>query len=164
MIRLLVTGGTLDKRYSELDGSLGFGEASRVPDMLAQGRSEVGVTVETLFLKDSLDLDDEDRRAIVEACRACAERRVLITHGTDTVVETARWIAAAELGKTVVLVGAMIPHAFKRSDALFNLGAAVAAVQCLPAGVNVVMNGRVFAWDNVTKNRRRGAFEPLQPI
>jgi L-asparaginase len=129
--------------------------------VLRRGRSDVPLTVEVLFLKDSLDLVDEDRARIVAAARASEERRIVITHGTDTMVESARALAAADLEKTIVLTGAMIPYAFGSSDGLFNLGSALSFAQALAPGVYVAMNGRVFPWDNVKKNKERGVFEPL---
>ena len=159
-LRLIVTGGTFDKQYDELNGSLAFG-TTHVEDVLRRGRSEVPLTVEVLFLKDSLDLVDADRARIVGAAEASDERRIVITHGTDTMVESARALAAADLDKTIVLTGAMIPYAFGSSDGLFNLGSALSFAQVLPPGVFIAMNGRVFPWDNVAKNRERGVFEPL---
>lgn len=159
-LRLIVTGGTFDKQYDELNGTLSFG-STHVEDVLRRGRSEVSLHVEVLFLKDSLDLVDEDRARIVAAARASDERRLVITHGTDTMVESARALAAADLEKTVVLTGAMIPYAFGSSDGLFNLGSALSFAQALAPGVYVAMNGRVFPWDNVKKNKERGVFEPL---
>ncbi len=160
-LRLLVTGGTFDKQYDELKGTLSFG-TTHVADVLRRGRSEVPLTVEVLMLKDSLDLTDADRAQIVDAARRAPEDRLVITHGTDTMVESAAALAAAGLAKTIVLTGAMIPYAFGSSDGLFNLGSALSFAQALPTGVYVAMNGRVFAWDNVRKNRERGVFEPLR--
>lgn len=160
-LRLIVTGGTFDKQYDELNGTLAFG-TTHVEDVLRRGRSEVSLNVEVLFLKDSLDLVDEDRARIVAAARASDERRIVITHGTDTMVESARALAAADLEKTIVLTGAMIPYAFGSSDGLFNLGSALSFAQALAPGVYVAMNGRVFPWDNVKKNKERGVFEPLR--
>ena len=161
-IRVLVTGGTFDKQYNELEGSLSFRE-SHVEDMLARGRCMLDVTVEVLMMIDSLDMKDADRARVVQTCRACAESQVVITHGTDTMVETARAIAlAAVKGKTIVLTGAMIPFAFGSSDGLFNLGSALSFAQTLPAGVYLAMNGRWFAWDDVRKNRELGVFEAIR--
>lgn len=159
MIRVLVTGGTFDKEYNELNGTLYFKD-THVPEMLRLGRSRVEVAVETLMMMDSLDMRDADRARIVEACRRSPEPRIVITHGTDTMVETARAIAGADLaGKTVVLTGAMVPYAFGSSDGLFNLGSALSFVQVLSPGVYVAMNGRCFDWDAVRKDRARGVFE-----
>lgn len=160
-LRLLVTGGTFDKQYDEIRGTLAFG-TSHVEDVLRRGRCFVPLVTEVLMLKDSLDLTDDDRAQIVAAARASAESRLVITHGTDTMVESARALAAADLDKTIVLTGAMIPYAFGSSDGLFNLGSALSFAQVLPPGVYVAMNGRVFPWDNVRKNRERGVFEPAR--
>jgi L-asparaginase len=158
-IRVLVTGGTFDKQYDELTGRLFFRD-THLPEMLARGRCRVDVTVETVMMVDSLDLDDEGRQTIVARCRASAERAIVITHGTDTMVETARAIAEAHLSdRTVVLTGAMIPYAFGSSDGLFNLGSALSFAQVLPVGVYIAMNGQYFGWDRVRKNRQDGIFE-----
>ena len=159
MIRIVVTGGTFDKEYDELRGRLYF-QDTHVPEMLAKGRSLVPVAVETLLMIDSLDMTDAERARVVERCQSCDEARVVVTHGTDTMVETARALAAASLhDKTIVLTGAMIPYAFGSSDGLFNLGSAVSFAQVLPPGVYVAMNGQYFPWDAVRKNRDAGVFE-----
>ena len=160
-VRVFVTGGTFDKDYNELSGTLFFLH-THVPEMLRLGRCEVDVDVETLMMVDSLDMTEAQRARIVEACRSCAEKCIVITHGTDTMVETAQAIAAGVEGKTVVLTGAMVPYAFGSSDGLFNLGSALSFVQALPPGVYIAMNGRSFAWDNVRKNRDVGVFERLR--
>lgn len=158
-IRILVTGGTFDKQYDELTGRLFFRD-THVPEMLGRGRCRLDITVETVMMVDSLDLDDRGRDAIVARCRASEERALVVTHGTDTMVDTARAIAAADLnGKTIVLTGAMVPYAFGSSDGLFNLGSAVSFAQVLPNGVYVAMNGQYFGWDRVRKNRSSGIFE-----
>ena len=162
-IRVFVTGGTFDKEYNELTGTLFFKE-THLPEMLKLGRSKVDISIRTLMMIDSLDMTDDDRARIVSACREAAESRILITHGTDTMVETARALAAAgqaEAGKTIVLTGAMVPYAFGSSDGLFNLGSALSFVQVLPAGVYLAMNGRCFSWDRVRKNRETGVFEAV---
>lgn len=159
-LRLLVTGGTFDKRYDELNGTLAFGE-SHVQDVLARGRCRLDLAIEVLMLKDSLELTDSDRARIVEAAKASPEERIVVTHGTDTMVESARALAAANLGRTIVLTGAMIPYVFGSSDGLFNLGSALSFAQVLPAGVYVAMNGHCFPWNDVRKNRDLGVFEAL---
>jgi L-asparaginase len=159
-IRILITGGTFDKEYDELRGTLNFRE-THVPEMLRLGRSRVDVAVTTLMMMDSLDMTDADRARIVEHCTACDEQHIVITHGTDTMVETARVLAAQHADRTIVLTGAMIPYAFGSSDGLFNLGSALSFVQVLPAGVYIAMNGRCFRWNDVRKNRETGTFEPL---
>ena len=157
-IRILATGGTFDKEYDELTGRLFFRD-THVPEMLRLGRSRVVVTIETVMMIDSLELDDSGRMAIVERARESAETAIVITHGTDTMVETAAALARAVAGKTIVLTGAMIPYAFGSSDGLFNLGSALSFVQVLPPGVYVAMNGRHFPWNAVRKNRETGVFE-----
>lgn len=159
-VRILVTGGTFDKEYNELNGALFFHD-THVPEMLRLGRCLVPVQVSTVMMVDSLDMTAADRAAIALACLECPESRVVVTHGTDTIVETAAHLAGAVTGKTVVLTGAMIPYKFGSSDGLFNLGSALAFVQTLDAGVYVAMNGRCFSWDRVRKNRERGVFEAL---
>jgi len=161
MIHLLVTGGTFDKEYDELTGSLYFKE-THLPEMLRLGRCRVPVSLETVMLVDSLQMTEADRALIVERCRATDEPRIVITHGTDTMVETARVLAGADLGKTIVLTGAMVPYAFGSSDGLFNLGSALSFAQLLPAGVYVAMNGTHFPWDRVRKNRETGTFEATE--
>ena len=160
MIRIFVTGGTFDNTYDEIRGVLSF-EDTHLQEMLTLGRSRVDVTVRTLMMVDSLDMTDADRELIVRNCVQSAESRIVITHGTDTMVETARAIAAGVAGKTVVLTGAMIPYAFGSSDGLFNLGSALSFAQVLPPGVYVAMNGQHFPWDQVRKNRTTGAFERI---
>lgn len=160
MIRIFVTGGTFDKTYDEIRGVLSF-EDTHLQEMLTLGRSRVDVTVRTLMMVDSLDMTDADRELIARNCVQSAESRIVITHGTDTMVETARAIAAGVAGKTVVLTGAMIPYAFGSSDGLFNLGSALSFAQVLPPGVYVAMNGQHFPWDQVRKNRTTGAFERI---
>jgi L-asparaginase len=161
MIRLLVTGGTFDKDYDEISGTLSFKE-THVEEMLRLGRSSVPVMVETVMLIDSLQMTDDDRFAVARRCRDCPESAIVITHGTDTMVQTAAVLARNVPGKTIVLTGAMVPYAFGSSDGLFNLGSALSFVQVLPAGVYVAMNGTHFPWDGVRKNRERGTFERVE--
>jgi L-asparaginase len=161
-IRFFVTGGTFDKQYNELTGALAFNE-THLFEMLRLGRCRLDVAIETLMMVDSLDMTDADRALIVSACERAVEPRIVVTHGTDTMVETARALAAAlpvSNGKTIVLTGAMVPYAFGSSDGLFNLGSALSFVQVLPAGVYIAMNGRYFPWKRVRKNRVTGVFEP----
>ena len=160
-VRVIVTGGTFDKEYNEISGALAF-KTTHLPEMLRLGRCRVDVTVQTLMMIDSLDMTGADRAAIVGECRAAAELRIVVTHGTDTMVDTARALGTALPaggGKTIVLTGAMIPYAFGSSDGLFNLGSALSFVQALPPGVYIAMNGRCFEWDRVRKNRETGVFE-----
>lgn len=157
-IKLFITGGTIDKHYNELNGELHF-DHSFIPNILEQGRCTVDISTETLLSKDSLEMNDLDRELIFKACHKAGESHIIITHGTDTMVQTAKSLSNRLEGKVVVLVGAMIPYAFKKSDALFNMGCAVTAVQCLQEGVYIVMNGHVFSWDNVLKNKEVGLFQ-----
>jgi len=159
-IRILVTGGTFDKEYNENTGQLFF-KNTHIAEMLRLGRSRVVVTIRTIMMVDSLEMTDADRAVIVQNCRQSEENRIVVTHGTDTMTETAAAIAPAVSGKTVVLTGAMIPYAFGSSDGLFNLGSALSFVQVLPAGVYIAMNGKCFRWDRVRKNRERGEFEEI---
>lgn len=160
-IMIFVTGGTFDKEYNELDGSLYFKE-THLPEMLTLGRSRVPVEIRTLMMIDSLEMTGADREAIARHCRETPQDRIVITHGTDTMTETARVLAEKVSGKTIVLAGAMIPYKFGSSDGLFNLGSALAFAQTLPEGVYVAMNGRYFTWNNVRKNRKTGIFEELE--
>ncbi|MDT8367864.1 MAG: asparaginase domain-containing protein [Longimicrobiales bacterium] len=160
MIRLFVTGGTFDKEYDEIRGRLHFAD-SHLVEMLEMGRCRLDLEVRTLMMVDSLEMADADRETIARQCGEVEEDRIVITHGTDTMVETARVIAERVPDKTVVLTGAMIPIAFGSSDGLFNLGGALTAVQVLPPGVYITMNGRVFEWNRVRKNRDTGIFESL---
>jgi L-asparaginase len=157
-IRVLITGGTFDKEYNELDGTLFF-KNTHLPEMLVLGRSRVDMAITSLMMIDSLDMTDEHRNKIIRECRNAEEERILITHGTDTMEVTARVLGAAKLPKTIVLTGAMVPYKFGSSDGLFNLGSALAFVQTLPHGVYIAMNGRCFPWDNVRKNKKIGMFE-----
>jgi L-asparaginase len=159
-IRILVTGGTFDKEYNERTGQLFFKD-THVAEMLRLGRSRVGVTIRTVMMVDSLEMTDADRALIVQNCLQSEENLIVITHGTDTMTETAAAVARAVTGKTVVLTGAMIPYAFGSSDGLFNLGSALSFVWVLPAGVYIAMNGKCFPWDRVRKNRERGEFEAI---
>jgi L-asparaginase len=161
-MRLFVTGGTFDKEYDELAGRLYFKD-THVAEMLRLARCRLDLSVRTLMMIDSLEMTDADRGLVVESCRSCAEARIVVTHGTDTMAETARALQAAALGKTIVLTGAMIPYAFGSSDGLFNLGSALSFAQVLPPGVYVAMNGRVYAGDRVRKNRSNGTFEEIAP-
>jgi L-asparaginase len=163
MIRIFITGGTFDKEYNELTGTLFF-QDTHLPEMLRLGRSRVEVAIRTLMMIDSLDMTDADRTLIVDQCRQAPEPRIVITHGTDTMMDTARALAGAlpaAGGKTIVLTGAMIPYAFGSSDGLFNLGSALSFVQTLAPGVYIAMNGRCFEWNRVRKNRETGVFESL---
>jgi L-asparaginase len=158
MICIFVTGGTFDKTYDEIRGTLSFGQ-THLPEMLRLGRSRVDVSIETLMMIDSLDMTDRDRDLIVRRCAGCSGSRIVITHGTDTMVETAAALARQVSGKTIVLTGALIPYAFGSSDGLFNLGSALSFAEVLAPGVYIAMNGQYFKWDQVRKNRETGVFE-----
>ena len=160
LIRILVTGGTFDKEYNERNGQLYFKD-THITEMLRLGRSRVQVTICTVMMIDSLDMTDADRALIAQTCLQSEEDHIVITHGTDTMTETAAAVARAVPKKTVVLTGAMIPYAFGSSDGLFNLGSALSFVQALPPGVYIAMNGKCFPWDRVRKNRERGEFEEI---
>lgn len=159
-IRIFVTGGTFDKEYNEITGQLFF-QDSHLPEMLKLGRSRVPVDIRTLMMIDSLEMTDIDRDLIAEHCIKADDARIIITHGTDTMADTAQVLANKVKDKTVVLTGAMIPYKFGSSDGLFNLGSALAFVQTLPKGVYVAMNGRYFHAGNVRKNKLTGEFEEL---
>ena len=160
-IRIFVTGGTFDKEYNELDGKLYFKD-THVAEMLKLGRSKVDVNIRTLMLVDSLEMTEKDRQLILDQCLKAEESRILITHGTDTMEQTANVLGKTIRDKTVVLTGAMIPYKFGSSDGLFNLGSALAFTEMLPLGTYIAMNGRYFTWDNVRKNRTTGEFEEIR--
>lgn len=157
-IRIMVTGGTFDKEYNAMDGQLYFRD-THLPAMLTVARCRLEIDVRTLMMIDSLDMTDSDREIILENCLKTKEEMIVITHGTDTMPETA-WVLGKKIkAKTIVLTGAMIPYTFGSSDGLFNLGSALAFVQTLPVGVYIAMNGKYFRWDNVQKNITKGEFE-----
>lgn len=161
-IRIFITGGTFDKEYDELTGRLFFRD-THLHEMLKLGRNRVDVEIRTLMMVDSLEMTDMDRELIARHCREAAEEKIIITHGTDTMAETASAIAKSVTNKTVVITGAMIPYKFGSSDGLFNLGSAMAFVQTMPHGVYVAMNGKIFHANNVRKNKETGQFEALSP-
>ncbi len=160
-IRIYMTGGTFDKEYNELTGQLFFKD-SHVHEMLRRGRCSLDLEVRTLMMIDSTEMNEIDREIIRKSCQESSTDRIVITHGTDTMSETARYLGHTIQGKTVVLTGAMIPYTFGSSDGMFNLGSAIAFAQTLPPGVYVAMNGRCFDWNNVRKNRATGAFDELE--
>jgi len=159
-IRIFITGGTFDKEYNELDGKLFF-QDTHLPEMLKLGRCNLDVELRTLMMIDSLEMGVDERELIVFQCNRSDEDKIVITHGTDTMTETAKVLAEKVKDKTVVLTGAMIPYKFGSSDGLFNLGSALAFVQTLPHGIYIAMNGKIFNWDNVRKNKQTGQFEEL---
>ena len=156
-IAILVTGGTFDKEYNEIAGELFF-KKTHVENMLAIGRCRLSTRIQVVMMKDSLNITERDRARILTACRSCKESRIVVTHGTDTMDRTARYLAKRATGKTIVLTGAMVPYTFGSSDGLFNLGSALAFAQQLAPGVYIAMNGRCFPADRVRKDRRRGVF------
>ena len=158
MIKIFVTGGTFDKDYDEKNGKLFF-QKTHMNEILALGRSRVDVDIETLMMLDSLDMKDKDRDVIVENCKKTNAQKIIITHGTDTMTKTADILGGKNLTKTIVITGAMIPYKFGTSDGLFNIASALAYVQTLPHGVYIAMNGRVFEFDKVLKNKETGVFE-----
>ncbi len=160
-IRLLITGGTFDKEYDLLNGKLYFTD-THVDEILKRGRNTTDVSTRTLMMVDSLEMTDEDRELIVSQCLKCDEEKIIITHGTDTMVETALQLKAANIFKTIVITGAMIPYTFGSSDGLYNMGSAMAFVQTLPHGVYIAMNGKYYTADNVQKNKKTGYFEVLK--
>ena len=160
-IRIFITGGTFDKEYNELNGQLYFKD-SHLPEMLELGRNLVPIEIRTLMMVDSLEISNEDRNLITDHCIKSPEKKIIITHGTDTMAETAQLIAKKVKGKTIVLTGAMVPYKFGSSDGLFNLGSAMAFVQTLPHGVYIAMNGKFFHAGNVRKNKETGEFEELE--
>ena len=157
-IKIFVTGGTFDKEYNEISGELYFNN-THVREILDLGRAQVDVKIKELMLLDSLDMTNQHRITILENCIQTNDEKIIITHGTDTMVKTAKYLAKANLKKTIVLTGAMIPYKFGSSDGLFNLGCALAFVQSLKSGVYIAMNGKVFDWDKVVKNKTTGKFE-----
>jgi L-asparaginase len=159
-LRILITGGTFDKYYDAIRGELTFRE-SHLPAILKQARVTLPIIIEVCLLKDSSLMNDEDRQRILKACQVAPEECLVVVHGTDTMVETARLLGEAQLAKTIIMTGAMIPYAITESDALFNLGFALAAAQCAAQGVYVAMNGQVWLWNQVRKNRQLGVFESL---
>lgn len=156
-IRIFVTGGTFDKSYNELTGELYFKD-SHLQEMLKLGRCKTDFQIRTLMMTDSLSMTEQDRKIILHNCQKSAENRIIITHGTDTMVETSRLLAKANLEKTIVLTGAMVPYTFVSSDGLFNLGSAIAFVQTLPPGVYIAMNGKCFDANRVRKDKQTGEF------
>jgi len=160
-IKIFATGGTFDKEFNEIDGKLYFKE-TKLYDLLKLGRSQLNVKIETLMMIDSLKMKSADREYIVNKCKQEKTNRIIITHGTDTMVDTAKLIAKKITNKTIILTGAMIPINFGSSDGLFNLGSALSFIQVLTPGVYITMNGRYFSWDNVYKNKKMGIFEKIK--
>lgn len=160
-IRIFVTGGTFDKEYNEIDENLFFKD-THLPEMFTLGRCKVPIEIRTLMMIDSLHMTSVERELIMQNCLKATEDKIVITHGTGTIVETAKVLSEKIKDKTIILTGAMIPYKFGSSDGLFNLGAALAFVQSLPTGVYIAMNGRYFTPDNCRKNTKTGVFEEVQ--
>ncbi len=157
-IRLYITGGTIDKVYNQTNGELEFNQ-THFPEMLSRARIEVEIKTEILLFKDSLDMDDNDRKLILKSCVECEEERILITHGTDTMCETAKLLGSNLKNKIVVLFGSMVPYTINNSDSFFNLGCALGSLNLLDPGVYIAMNGRTLPWNDVVKNRSLGIFQ-----
>jgi len=163
MVQIFVTGGTFDKEYDFITGELFFKD-THLSEMFERGRCTAKLDIKTLMMVDSLEITESDRAIIAHNCKRTQAKEIIITHGTDTMVKTAGYLAKEKIkGKTIILMGAMIPYAFgDSSDGFFNLGSALAFAQTLPSGVYIAMNGRYFNWDNVQKNRKTGFFEALK--
>ena len=159
-IQIFITGGTFDKEYNEITGKLYFKD-THLKEMLSMGRSQLDVKITTLMMIDSIDMTNDDRDNILEACKNCLLDKIIITHGTDTMIDTAKFLVKDNIDKTIVFTGAMIPIDFGSSDGLFNLGSAMGFVQSLESGIYIAMNGRCFNYDKVRKNTKTGIFESL---
>ena len=159
-IQIFITGGTFDKEYNEITGKLYFKD-THLKEMLSMGRSQLDVKITTLMMIDSLNMTNDDRYTILESCKNCLLDKIIITHGTDTMIDTAKFLAKDNIDKTIVFTGAMIPIDFGSSDGLFNLGSAMGFVQSLESGIYIAMNGRCFNYDKVRKNTKTGIFESL---
>ena len=160
-IKIFATGGTFDKEYNEINGKLFF-KKTHLTELLELGRSQLNVKIETLMMIDSLEMTDDSKKYIVDKCKVEKTDRIIITHGTDTMVDTATLLAKSIKDKTIILTGAMIPIKFGSSDGLFNLGSALSFIQVIDSGVYITMNGRYFKWDNVKKNKKLGIFERIK--
>ena len=160
-IKIFATGGTFDKEYNEINGELFF-KKTHLSELLELGRSQLDVQIETLMMVDSLDMTIESKKLVVQKCKEEKTTRIIITHGTDTMVDTAKLLAKSIKNKTVILTGAMIPIKFGSSDGLFNLGSALSFIQVIDPGIYITMNGRYFKWDNVRKNKKLGIFERIE--
>ncbi len=163
-IQIFLTGGTIDKHYVQANGKMDFAD-SHIADILEQGRNRSDIDIDTVVFKDSLQMDDTDRELIARQCNEATAEKIVITHGTDTMAQTAAHVAKSYpdivTEKTIVFVGAMIPYEISYSDATFNMGFALGAVNCLPSGIFITMNGRIFDWDKVQKNLALGEFETV---
>lgn len=160
-IRMLITGGTIDKEYDEITGELIF-KNTHLCEMLRLGRSKLDIRITKLMMVDSANISNSDRKTILNHCKKSKEDKIVIIHGTDTMVTTAKFLGKFIKNKTIVLTGAIIPYTFGNSDGLFNLGSALAFVQTLPHGVYISMHGKYFYYDNTRKNKRFGEFEEVK--
>lgn len=160
-IEVLITGGTFDKEYDEKTGELYF-NGTHLHEILKSGKIDLELKIKTLMMIDSRDMNDSTREIILKYCHKTRGNKIVITHGTDTMVKTAQYLAKSIKNKTVVLTGAMKPYKFSNSDGIFNIGTALSFVQTLPSGVYIAMHGKYFNWDNVRKNRAIGRFEELR--
>ena len=159
MIQILITGGTFDKSYNHISGDLFF-DKTHIPDMLKRSKCRLNIEIKTLMMIDSLEMTEKDIEKIIEECYKTSSSRIVITHGTDTMVNTAKKIAEKIKNKTIILTGAMIPYAFgSSSDGFFNLGSALSFVQTLKNGIYIAINGQYFDYDKVEKNKLKGYFE-----
>ncbi len=160
-IQVFITGGTFDKEYNFITGELFFKD-THLQEMFERGRCTLDIDVKTLMMLDSLEMTDDDRNIVINNCKRAKSDKILVTHGTDTMVKTAEALAKENIKKTIVLTGAMIPYAFgSSSDGFFNLGSALAFLQTLDHGVYIAMNGRYFNWNEVQKNRSTGYFDKI---
>lgn len=157
-IKIFATGGTFDKEHDPISEKFIFSE-THVPEILKQSRSLLDISIRTIMLIDSLEITKGDQEIILKACKDSKEDKIVITHGTSNMEKTAQFLGERIKNKTIVLTGAMVPYTFTNSDALFNMGSALAFAQTLPNGVYVVMNGKYYSWDNVVKNTKLGLFE-----
>ena len=159
MIQILITGGTFDKSYNHISGDLFF-DKTHIPEMLKRSKCRLNIEIKTLMMIDSLEMTEKDIEKIIEECHKTSSSRIVITHGTDTMVNTAKKIAEKIKNKTIILTGAMIPYAFgSSSDGFFNLGSALSFVQTLKNGIYIAINGQYFDYDKVEKNKLKGYFE-----
>ena len=161
--KIFITGGTFDKEYNEITGELYF-KRSHMYELLELGRCRLDVNIETLMMVDSMEMSNTERNYIIQKCIEEPVQQIVITHGTDTMVETANMLAASNIDKTIVLSGAMIPVKFGSSDGLFNMGSALSFVQVLSPGIYIAMNGQIFNQENVRKNKKLGIFEEMELI
>jgi len=160
-LKIFATGGTFDKIFNEFDGSLIF-KSTHLNKMLEEYKNKVGIDIETIMLIDSLYMKDHHRQEILNKCKSCEEDRIVVTHGTDTMVETAKLLGKEIKNKTIILTGSLIPYSFVKSDAHFNLGCALAFAQTLPKGIYITMHGKIFNHNNVRKNKEINEFETIK--